>query len=336
MNPNKILSGLENLKNTLQSFSVEENETLIIRVSNQNAWFTEENILSSVKGIASMLKKSDLEKALNDYCSEKGKRVGVIMAGNIPAVGFQDLLYVLLSGGKAFLKYSSQDEFLMKYLVETLIAIDAGFREVIEFTEKLDLDQLDAVIATGSDNTSRYFEQYFAKIPHVIRKNRTSVAVLDGNESLEDLQGLAKDITQYFGLGCRNVTKLFVPEDYDLVPLLKILEDDHKPLSFHSKYNNNYDYYKAVFLVNSKEHLDNGMMLFQEQEALFSPVGVLYYQKYKEVEDVKALLSSQLDKIQVAVSAKDVFERTVDFGKAQNPSLFDFPDGENIFEFLSK
>lgn len=337
MNPNKILSGLQKLQIKLQSFDKIKNEDFLYRVSNSNLWFTHDNIVSSLRGIASMLRTEDVQKALAESYLEKGKTVGLILAGNIPAVGFQDILYVLLTGGKVEVKVSSQDELLIKYLIEELIAIDEGFAELIHVTDKLNLDELDAVIATGSDNTSRYFEQYFKKVPHVIRKNRTSVAVLDESESNEDLVKLAEDIVTYFGLGCRNVTKLFVPEAYDMTPLLKILEDNHKELIYHSKYNNNYDYYKAVFLVNSKEHLDNGVLLAQKEEALFSPVGVLYYQEYSELDQVKRLLKEQKDKIQIVVTNdKSVFERTVPFGQAQQPSLFDFPDGENVLDFIKE
>ena len=336
MLPNKILSGLEKLQIKLQSFDKLKNEDFLLNVSNENLWFTEKNILSSIQGIASMLKPQDLKKALDEYYSEKGKTVGLILAGNIPAVGFQDILYVLLSGGRAEVKLSSKDERLIKYLVNELIAIDNDFASLINFTERFVLDNLDAVIATGSDNTSRYFEQYFAKVSHIIRKNRTSVAVLDGKETAEDLNNLADDITKYFGLGCRNVTKLFVPKGYDMVPILKIIEEDHRDISMHSKYNNNYDYYKAVFLVNKKEHLDNGVMLAQKQESLFSPVGVLYYQEYDKLDDVKALLDEQNEKIQVVVAKENIFKRTVGFGEAQSPDLFDFPDGENILAFLNK
>ena len=335
MNPNNILSGLQKLQIKLQSFDKIKNEDFLYRVSNSNLWFTHDNILSSLQGIASMLKTEDLQKALDESYSGKGEKIGLILAGNIPAVGFQDILYVILTGGVAEVKVSSQDEILIKYLVDELIAIDEEFASLIHFTEKLNLDELGAVVATGSDNTSRYFEQYFKRVPHVIRKNRTSVAVLDGKESLDELARLAEDICMYFGLGCRNVTKLFVPEGYDMVPLLKVIEDNHRYLSMHSKYNNNYDYYKAVFLVNSKEPLDNGVLLAQKEEGLFSPVGVLYYQEYNAIESVESLLEAQKEKIQVAVSNnKEVFGRTVAFGEAQHPGLFDFPDGENILEFI--
>ncbi len=336
MLPNKILSGLEKLQIKLLSFDKVENEDFLLNVSNENLWFTEKNILTSIKGISMLLKSEDLKKALDTYYSEQGKTVGLILAGNIPAVGFQDILYVLLSGGKAVVKLSSKDERLIKYLVNELIAIDGDFASLIEFTERFDLNKLDAVVATGSDNTSRYFEQYFAKVAHIIRKNRTSVAVLTGEEMEKQLQALAEDITQYFGLGCRNVTKLFVPEGYDMTPILKIIEEEHRDLSMHSKYNNNYDYYKAVFLVNSKEHLDNGVVLAQKQEELFSPVGVLYYQEYNDKNKLKALLAEQNEKIQVVVASENIFERTVAFGQAQCPDLFDFPDGENVLAFLSK
>ena len=336
MNPNKILSGLQKLQINLQSFDKTENEDLLLDIVNENLWFIEANVLSSIHGIASMLKTKDLQKALDESYSETNNKAGLILAGNIPAVGFQDILYVLLTGGKAEVKLSSKDTLLIKYLVNELISIDTGFASLINFTEKFNLDELDAVLATGSNNTSRYFEQYFKKVAHVIRKNRTSVAVLNGKESLDDLNELAMDICQYFGLGCRNVTKLFVPDEYDMTPLLKIIEEKHNYLSMHSKYNNNYDYYKAVFLVNSKVHLDNGVLLAQKEESFFSPVGVLYYEEYNQLSEVTKLLKEHNEEIQVAVSNdKTIFTRTVAFGQAQSPGLFDFPDGENILEFLN-
>ena len=336
MNPNKILSGLQKLQKKLQSVNKQENEELLLKTVNENLWFVEANVLSSIEGISSMLITADLQKAIDQFYSEEGKNVGLILAGNIPAVGFQDILYVLLSGATVHVKLSSQDTVVIKYLVSELVAIDSEFGSLINFTDKLNLDELDAVLATGTDNTSRYFEQYFKKVAHIVRKNRTSVAVLDGFESQENIEALAIDITKYFGLGCRNVTKLFVPKGYDMVPLLKEVEENHKYLSWHSKYNNNYDYYKAVFLVNKKEHLDNGVLLAQKEESLFSPVAVLYYQEYTELNNVTALLEQQSQKIQVVVSNhKEVFNRTIPFGQAQSPGLFDFPDGENVLEFLS-
>ena len=335
MNPNKILSGLQKLQKKLQSVNKQENEELLLKTVNENLWFVEANVLSSIEGISSMLITADLQKAIDQFYSEEGKNVGLILAGNIPAVGFQDILYVLLSGATVHVKLSSQDTVVIKYLVSELVAIDNEFGSLINFTDKLNLDELDAVLATGTDNTSRYFEQYFKKVAHIVRKNRTSVAVLDGFESQENIEALAIDITKYFGLGCRNVTKLFVPKGYDMVPLLKEVEENHKYLSWHSKYNNNYDYYKAVFLVNKKEHLDNGVLLAQKEESLFSPVAVLYYQEYTDLNNVTALLEQQSHKIQVVVSNhKEVFNRTIPFGQAQSPGLFDFPDGENVLEFL--
>ncbi|MDB4835496.1 acyl-CoA reductase [Cyclobacteriaceae bacterium] len=333
MMPNNILQSLLTLQKRLESFNEEDNEMLIVRASNANAWFTPAYIVESIHGLAQMLSEKDLVQAIEQRSSEKN--IGVILAGNIPAVGFQDILYVLLAGSIAHVKLSTKDEFLIRYLVDQLIEIDASFSDKVKFTEKLVLDELDGVVATGSDNTARYFEQYFSRVPHVIRKNRTSVAVLTGNESQEELEQLALDVILYFGLGCRNVTKLYTPEEYDFTPFLKIIEDNHKEQSFHSKYHNNYDYYKAIYLVECIEHLDNGVLLLKQDESVFSPLSVLYHESYATLDELKGVLETKKGQIQVVVSSQEkMFERQVGFGKAQSPGLFDFPDGENILTFI--
>ena len=334
MNQNNILQAFEALKKVLQSFNNETQEELLIRIGNQNQWFTEKSVLKAVNGIVTLLEAKTLEKATSSYYDGKDKLIGVIAAGNIPAVGFADVLYVLLTGNRVAIKLSSKDEFLMRFLFDALINIDPDFKSLILDVEKLSLKELDAVIATGSSNTARYFENYFKDIPHVIRKNRTSVAVLSGDESESELMSLANDVTQYFGLGCRNVTKFYVPEGYDFIPFLRLVEDNFKELIFLPKYNNNYDYYKAVYLVDSKKHLDNGILLLREEESLFSPVAVLHYATYKELSEVKKELDELQEKIQTVVSKTDIFERQIPFGEAQCSTLFDFPDGENIFEFI--
>ncbi len=336
MESKTILQSLVKLREIILGITPDNQETLYIRAENANGWFTEDFISKSLEGIASMLEPKILEETISKHYMGESKKVGLILAGNIPAVGFQDILYVLLTNGTAFIKTSSKDEFLIKFLCNELINIDEAFKSHILFVEKLKLDEVDAVVATGSDNTSRYFEQYFSKVPNVIRKNRTSIAVISGNETEDELTALANDITLYFGLGCRNVTKLFVQENYDFSPFLKIVEDKFRPISFHSKYHNNYDYYKAIYLVERMDHLDNGIVLVREDQEFFSPISVFHYEKYKSIEDVKNALNEQSDKIQVVVGNEKVFERQVAFGEAQSPGLLDFPDGENILEFINE
>ena len=336
MESKAILQSLLKLRQVLLDITPENEETLFIRAENANGWFTEEFILKSLMGLAHMLDEDILNKTIQEYHLKSSKKVGLILAGNIPAVGFQDILFVLLTNSVAVIKPSSKDEFLIRFLCAQLIKIDSRFSEQIIFVEKLKLDELDAVIATGSNNTARYFEQYFSKIPHVIRKNRTSVAVLTGNETSEELIALANDITLYFGLGCRNVTKLFTPIDYNFSPFLKIIEENYRKISYHSKYHNNYDYYKAIYLVERMEHLDNGVILLRENTEYFSPISVLNYESYKDTERLKTEIENNAEKIQVVVGSKTVFERQVNFGKAQSPGLLDFPDGENILEFIKQ
>ena len=210
------------------------------------------------------------------------------MAGNIPAVGFHDVLCVLLNGDSALIKLSSKDTVLLKFLLEKLIEINPGFSSKIQYAERL--KSFDAVIATGSDNTSRYFEYYFGKYPHIIRKNRTSVAILDGTENEKDLTQLGTDVFSYFGLGCRNVSKLFVPSGYNFGPLFRSWEL-FKEIEHHHKYHNNYHYQKSIFLVSVIPHLDNGFVLLQESERLVSPIAVVYYEYYTKPDELRDRLA---------------------------------------------
>ena len=336
MESNTTLESLLKLREVIRNITPENQETLFIRAENANGWFTEKFISQSLQGLADMLEEAVLKDAIKNYHTTNRKKIGLILAGNIPAVGFQDILYVLITNGIAFIKPSSKDEFLIKFLCEQLTQIDNKFSEQIKFVEKIILKDLDAVVATGSNNTSRYFKQYFSKLPHVIRQNRTSVAVLNGKESEDELTALATDITQYFGLGCRNVTKLFTPVDYNFSPFLKIIEDQFKAISFHSKYHNNYDYYKAIFLVERMKHLDNGIVLVREDKEYFSPISVINYESYNSIKDVRDSIHDNAKKVQVVVGSEQVFERQVSFGKAQSPGFLDFPDGENILDFINK
>jgi len=303
-----------------------------------NAWFTPESVERAVKAIGAMLNKDDLLTWLNQYSinsDKSGKKVGLILAGNIPLVGFHDVLCVLVSGNHALIKASAQDSRLIKYILNMLVAIDEGFKDQYTFVERL--ENFDAVIATGSNNSSRYFEYYFSKVPNIIRKNRNSVAVLTGNETTEQLYNLGHDIFDYYGLGCRNVSKLLVPKDYDFVPFFEAIEP-YQPIINHHKYNNNYDYNKSIYLVNRDKHLDNGFLLVKEDIRMVSPLAVVFYEYYEDTAAVEALLNRESENIQCIVSTAPlkVSSQVVDFGKSQQPALWDYADGIDTLDFLTK
>ncbi len=311
-------------------------ENLILGSAHFNGWFVEENVRRAVAGIAHMLEKDKLEKWLSGYSFTKNtnpKRVGVIMAGNIPMVGFHDFLCVLVSGNICVAKLSSQDNRLLKAVATKLLAIEPRFNDRIVFEEGK-LENIDAIIATGSNNTSRYFEYYFGKYPNIIRKNRNSVAVLTGTETPEQLALLGDDIFLYFGLGCRNVSKLYVPEGYNFDDFFNAIEN-RKKIVFHSKYANNYDYNKAILLVGKQLHFDNGFLLLKEDEALSTPVSRLNYSFYKDMSAVKDELEIRKNEIQCIVSAKpEEFNSGVSFGESQKPELWDYADGLDTLSFL--
>jgi hypothetical protein len=309
------------LGSILHSIEPGEKNALYLNARNHNAWFTPSQCDLALKGILKFLVKDELTRWATGYeMSANVKKVGVVMAGNIPLVGFHDLLSVLISGHHLAAKLSSQDTVLMRYVVEQLLKAEPRFREYIGFVERL--NDVDAVIATGSDNSARYFEYYFRSKPHIIRKNRSSIAVLNGNETDEQLMALGKDVFSYFGLGCRNVSKLIVPEQYNFSRMLDLWEAYHD-VSNHHKYVNNYDYNKSILLVNRVPFLDNGFLLLTESTALVSPISVLYY-------DTSADLGS--DKIQCIVGSESDY---VPFGKTQEPELTDYADNVDTLKFLT-
>jgi len=266
--------------------------------------------------------------------NEGSKRsVGIIMAGNIPLVGFHDLVAVILSGNRALVKLSSEDKVLIPKLLEVLVEIDAAFNDYFKLI--LRLENPDAVIATGSNNSARYFEHYFGKYPHIIRKNRTSISVIDGTETEEELCGLAEDIMLYFGLGCRNVSKVYIPMEYDLDHIFKALFP-YREYGNHNKFANNYDYNKAIYLLNSEPLLENGFMLLREAKELNSPVGVLLYERYENMDNIKTLTEERKEELQCVVSKNNIFSNTVPFGQAQRPELWDYADGVDTLAFLSQ
>jgi len=303
-----------------------------------NAWFTADSVEKAVKAVGRMLNKEDLLIWLNRYPIARmgaNKQVGLVLAGNIPLVGFHDVLCVLISGNHALIKSSSQDNRLIKEVLKRLTLIEPAFGDKYTFIERL--TSFDAVIATGSNNTSRYFDYYFSKVPNVIRKNRNSVAVLTGDETKEQLFALGRDIFDYYGLGCRNVSKLFVPPGYDIVPFFEAIEP-YKAIIDHHKYNNNYDYNKSIYLVNRDQHFDNGFLLLKEDKAIASPLAVLFYENYDSIDSVQELLRQQSENIQCIVSTArlDVNNQVVDFGQSQQPALWDYADGVDTMDFLTK
>lgn len=304
-------------------------EATIRRAGLVNGWFTEVNVRHMLASLAEMLDERALRQWLADHKEPAAVRsVGVIMAGNIPLVGFHDLLCVVLTGHIARIKPSSQDNVLVPAVVELLERFAPGIKAQI-CIDNGKLGPVDALIATGSNNTSRYFEHYFGHLPRLVRKGRVSVAVLDGSESGDELAALGEDVFRYFGLGCRNVSKLYIPHDYDLDRLFGAIFH-WKGVVDHNKYGNNYDYNKAVWLLERVPILENGFLLLREAEALASPVASLYYERYTDHGKVLADLRTKQEEIQCIVG-----HGYVPFGRSQHPALDDHADGMNTLTFLA-
>jgi len=300
-----------------------------------NGWFTRENILFALENWSNALNINNFKQWLKKYNfnSLDSKKIAIIMAGNIPLVGFHDFLSVLISGHKVIVKQSSNDKHLLSYLSKYLIAIEPTFEDRIIFTE-YKLEHYDAVIATGSNNSARYFEYYFKDKPSIIRKNRNSIAVLTGNESEDDLKALSEDILNFFGLGCRNVSKIFVPKDYNFDRFFNAIYE-WSPIINHTKYANNYDYNKAVYLMSMFNILDNGFLMIKEDENYASPISVVFYEYFDDLKLLNQKLLAVKNQIQCMVS-KNVFEDEIPFGKSQKPELWDYADNIDTIEFLLK
>lgn len=297
-----------------------------------NKWFDFESIDYSIKALSIWMKEENLTDFASRYTfTNKPKTIAVICAGNIPLVGFHDMLCVLLSGHIFYGKLSSDDKFLLPAIAEILFEIDSEFKNRIFFTEGK-IEGFDAVIATGSNNTSRYFEYYFGKYPNIIRHSRTSVAVLDGNE--KNIDKLAIDILTHKGLGCRNVSKLFIPKGYNFKELVLSFEKFNFLLD-HNKYRNNYDYHKTIYIMNTIPFIDTTNCILLENQELFSPVSVVYYEYYDNIEDVKARLDLFKENIQCVVSEIKEIENSIPLGKAQEPTIFDFADNIDTMRFLN-
>ncbi|RZS98527.1 MULTISPECIES: acyl-CoA reductase [Cecembia] len=322
------------LGKAISEISQEEFDELSWKIENNNIWFTPDQTRLAFLAISEMLEENKLRNWVKAYHLEdkvEPKDIGILMAGNIPAVGFHDLLCVLIAGHHASVKLSSSDTVSIKWLMNKLFSIDSRFASMVKFEEML--KGKDAYIATGSDNSARYFNYYFGKYPHIIRKNRTSIAILDGKESPEDYKELAKDVFQYFGMGCRNVSKIYINKESSLIGFLENI-NGFQFLVSHHKYLNNYDYNKSIYLVNKDPHLDNGFLLLKESTDLVSPIGVLYYEYYSNLEELNSKINSIKEKIQCIVSKDAWFESSLPFGQAQCPALEDYADGLDTIKFL--
>ena len=310
---------------------------LIEKAFQQNTWFNAEETGHALRAWSNLLNETELSKWLSAYSvsTKEPKRVGLILAGNIPMVGFHDVCSVLLSGHMACIKLSSQDAVLIPSLLEKLVEIEPRLKAQIEYSERL--NHVDAVIATGSNNTARYFEYYFSQKPHIIRKNRNSVAILTGKETNEDFVKLGEDIFRYYGQGCRNVSKLYVPKDYNFSPLLDALQV-YEYVADQSKYYNNYNYYKSIYLVNRETHLDTGFLLLKENTSLQAPLSVLFFEYYEEHAALMKGLQEIESDIQCIVAKEGITHtsQVLGFGETQKPGWSDYADGVDTMKFLSE
>ena len=344
----KALNELGRFLNQFSSEPISKNDTVLyndlffdgfqhqIKLSKEhNSWFSQTNLFFAIENWSSLLNTDSLNKWTSNYNFENTtqKKVAIIMAGNIPLVGFHDFLCALICGHKIIVKQSSNDKHLLPFLVHYLYKVAPELKDTISFLEQK-LEGFDAVIATGSDNTARYFEYYFKDKPSIIRKNRNSLAILTGKETKEDLLQLSNDIFQYYGLGCRSVSKLFVPQDYDFDAFFEAMYHWH-PIIEGAKYANNYDYNKAVYLMSEFKMLENGFLMVKEDPSYASPIATLFYERYESIEDLLDILDDDSDKIQCIVSNK-LSEKHLAFGSTQNPTLDDYADGIDTVDFLLK
>jgi len=308
----------------------------IKRAPEFNGWFTKDNVLNSIESWANALTLENLNKWTSNYNFENNitpKTVAIIMAGNIPLVGFHDLLSVLISGNNALVKLSSNDKHFLPLIAKFTEYYQPLFKNKITFTEEK-LTNFDAVIATGSNNTARYFEHYFGKQPNIIRKNRNSVAIITGKETKEELEGLGEDIFQYFGLGCRSVSKLFVPKNYNFDLLFNALYKFNDIINY-KKYENNYDYNKAVYLMSMFKILENGFVMLKEDKSFASPIATVFYEYYEDFDSLTKELYLKSEEIQCIACNENVVD-FVKFGNTQHPKLWNYADNADTVEFLLK
>jgi hypothetical protein len=341
MNIEKQVLGLIKLSDYIKSYLAENNEdfnendsefeSVVKKSEIENPWFTIENQKFALKQWSDLLTEENLKSWLSNYSPSKTrKKVGLILAGNIPLVGWHDVISVVLSNHIPLIKLSSKDKQMIPFLLKKWKEFSENEIEY-EFVERL--TDFDAVIATGSNNTARYLEYYFKNHLSIIRKNRTSVAVIKGDETVEELKLLAQDIFQYFGLGCRNVTRLFIPEDFVIDRVFESFID-FKEIVNHNKYANNYDYNRAVYLLNQDKFWDNNFVMLKEDEKLFSPLSVIHFSRYSSLDEVKNFINANEEDIQCVVGKDNIGIETVYFGEAQNPGLNTYADNVDTMQFL--
>lgn len=302
----------------------------MLKAFHHNGWFDESQVLFALNEVAQWLEYDKLEKWVSAFDFDgikEGKKVGVIMAGNIPLVGFHDYLSVVISGHKLVAKLSTKDEVLLKFLHSELIKFAPSINQQVDFSTQR-FTNIDAVIATGSDNSSRYFDYYFSQLPHIIRKNRTSIAILTGKESEIELQRLGDDIFRYYGLGCRNVTKVYVPKGFDVSWFFGGIVSHFEVINNH-KYQNNYDYHKSLFLLNQEKIWDNNFLILKHDLGLSSPVGTLYYEEYTDMDQLKRHIFGLENQLQCIVGPG-----YHNLGQSQKPDLTDYSDNINVLKFL--
>jgi hypothetical protein len=330
-----IIEILTELKNQLAQKLQQETWQPLVYAYEKNRWFTPKNLQFSLQEVIKSLDKNSLQNWLHQYPqlpTQNPKKIGIIMAGNLPLVGWADFMAGLMSGHHLFIKLSTQDEVLLPAITEILFEIEPNLASKINFVHRL--KDCDAYIATGSNNSARYFQEYFGHKPHIIRQNRNSVAILNGNETKEDFEKLGEDIFMYFGLGCRNVCKLFAPKNYDFKYFFEGIFS-YREVAQHNKYFNNYEYQRAVCLINQIPHFDNNFLLLRETEELTAPTGVIFYEFYDDIQKLNQKIESQIDKIQVIVSKNHFFTNSLNFGETQHPNLWDYADGVDTMEFLA-
>lgn len=339
MNIRQKTEGFVRLSESILSFLDGKKKNALLELAikksfQQNGWFTDDNVRYALSAICGILHEKSISTWISAYpesasgvSGQHPDSVGVIMPSNIPLAGFHDFFCVLMSGNIFTGKCSAQDKILLPALAEMLTEIEPRFKNFIRFTEHK-LDKIDAVIATGSNNSARYFKYYFGKYPHIIRKNRNSLAILTGKETMEELKPIGNDIFLYFGLGCRSVSKIFVPENYDFKFFFNAIFDWQNVIHHH-KYANNYTYNKALYLMNKIRLWDNGFLLLKEDSGLSSPVAVLYYEYYRNETELCDRLKKEKESIQCIVS-----EKHIPFGKAQHPGLWDYADKADTMDFL--
>ena len=307
--------------------------TQIKRAEEYNSWFTQNNVLFALESWSKALTQDNMNQWLSKYLISvvSPKTIAIIMAGNIPLVGFHDFLCVAITGHKILAKLSSSDKYFIPLVAKYLEYIEPTFKGQFTFTEAK-LENYDAVIATGSNNTARYFDYYFGKHPHIIRKSRNAVAILDGNETHKQLENLSDDIFRYYGLGCRSISKIFVPKTYDFDKLFRAAYK-HKDIINYTKYANNYDYNKAVYLMSLFDIKENGFLMLKEDPSYASPIASLFYEYYDDLNDLKERLKVDYDKIQ-CISSELNIENAIKLGQTQAPKLWNYADNVDTLKFL--